>query len=354
MRRLLTVSCLAAGVAICGAGTAHAASPPDAPTNVVATPGNERATVMWTAPASDGGSPITSYLVVASGGSSQTCLPATGELKCVVRRLANGTGYTFTVTAQNAAGSSPASAPSNPITPAAPPGPPGPPTNVAATAGDKEAIVDCGAPTTTGGAPITSYTATSTPGGKHATAAACPITVKGLTDGTSYTFTVTATNGSKGVPSAPSAPVIPMATQEPSPPARVVGHIDRGAVVISWTAPRNGAEIVRYEVYLNGKQLTTLTGTTATLHDFERHGDSVYTVTAFDSAGNESRPSAAVTVHPTPFPPGVPRPVPGWTSRLFTWQRHGETGVRPKTPRPLPAWYAAWKHWRLTPIEIVS
>jgi hypothetical protein len=49
------------------------------------------------------------------------------------------------------------------------------------------------APGDTGGLPITSYTVTSS-GGQTATGASSPIVVTGLTNGTSYTFTVTATN----------------------------------------------------------------------------------------------------------------------------------------------------------------
>jgi hypothetical protein len=45
----------------------------------------------------------------------------------------------------------------------------------------------------TGGAP-TSFTVTSSPGSLTGTGASAPITVSGLTDGTSYTFTATATN----------------------------------------------------------------------------------------------------------------------------------------------------------------
>ena len=91
---------------------------------------NQQATVSFTTPADDGGSPITSYTVTSSPGAitmSGNASPIT------VTGLTNGTEYTFTVTATNAIGTGPASAPSNPVTPAAPPATvPGAPTNVTA------------------------------------------------------------------------------------------------------------------------------------------------------------------------------------------------------------------------------
>lgn len=71
---------------------------------------------------------------------------------------------------------------------------PGAPMIGTASAGDTQATVTFTAPASTGGAMISGYTVTASPGGLTATGAAGPITVTGLTNGTSYTFTVTATN----------------------------------------------------------------------------------------------------------------------------------------------------------------
>lgn len=91
---------------------------------------------------------------------------------------------------------------------------PGAPTIGAATAGDHQATVSFTAPASTGGAAITSYTVTASPGGNTGTGAASPITVSGLTNGTSYTFTVTATNSAgTGPASAASAGVTPKSGQ---------------------------------------------------------------------------------------------------------------------------------------------
>ena len=103
------------------AGTEHsaalAAAPPQPPTAVTGLPGNGQATVSWTAPGDDGGSPVIDYTVTAMPGGA---FCTTSSTSCVVPGLANGTGYTFTVTARNAIGASTPSAPSAPVTPSAP------------------------------------------------------------------------------------------------------------------------------------------------------------------------------------------------------------------------------------------
>jgi uncharacterized protein (TIGR02145 family) len=71
---------------------------------------------------------------------------------------------------------------------------PGAPTIGTATAGNAQATVTFTAPVSNGGSAITGYTVTSSPGSITGTGTASPITVTGLTNGTAYTFTITATN----------------------------------------------------------------------------------------------------------------------------------------------------------------
>jgi len=71
---------------------------------------------------------------------------------------------------------------------------PDPPRNVTATAGNGIAIVSFDPPKSDGGSPVTVYTVTSHPGKIKASGKQSPITVKGLTNGRTYTFSVTASN----------------------------------------------------------------------------------------------------------------------------------------------------------------
>lgn len=86
------------------------------------------------------------------------------------------------------------------------------PTIGTATSGSANASVTFTAPANIGGGAITGYTVTSSPGGFTGTGSASPITVSGLTNGTAYTFTVTATNSfGTSVASAASNSVTPAA-----------------------------------------------------------------------------------------------------------------------------------------------
>jgi len=83
------------------------------------------------------------------------------------------------------------------------------PTTVTATGGNHQASVAFSGATTSG-APISSYTATASPGGQTATGSASPLVVTGLTNGTTYHFTVhAASTDGTSIESVQSNAVVP-------------------------------------------------------------------------------------------------------------------------------------------------
>jgi hypothetical protein len=84
---------------------------PGAPALGTVTPGDGRVTATWTAPANPGSSPVIGYTVTARPptGAALTVVTAPDVTSAVVPGLVNGTPYTVSVTATNAADTGPAS-----------------------------------------------------------------------------------------------------------------------------------------------------------------------------------------------------------------------------------------------------
>jgi len=227
-------------------GTSNSVVPagaPGTPTSVTAIAGNGEATVSFIAPVSNGGSAITSYIVTSNtGGFTATG----GSSPITITGLTNGVAYTFTVTAVNAIATSSASIISNSVTPATPPDVP---INVAATIGDSSASVSWSAPADNGGSPITSYTVIASIGGFSATTSNTTAIVTGLTNGTAYTFTVTATNAfGTSSSSGTSNSVTPASI--PDAPTNLAATVQDSSIDLTWSVPvsNGGSPITDYIV----------------------------------------------------------------------------------------------------------
>jgi M6 family metalloprotease-like protein len=194
---------------------------------------------------------------------------------------------------------------------------PGAPTDVSAVGGAGQAVVSFTAPADDGGYPITSYTVTSDPGNVSATGASSPITVTGLTNGTSYAFTVTATNSiGTGAASAPSAAVlVSTASQDDADIALVKALIDglnltaTQANADTEAAARGIVQSAVSELSLNSRVTATVTdvtfvGATAgtATNNAGTPGVYTFTVTLAKGVGTPATTSLKqLTITATPF-----------------------------------------------------
>ena len=110
-------------LSVIGEASSIRAEVPDPAISVIAAPGPALATVTWSAPAWDGGAAVTAYTITAyTAGRPALVLTVTGSPvpeSAIVDGLANGTAYTFTVSATNRVGAGPPSPYSASVTPSA-------------------------------------------------------------------------------------------------------------------------------------------------------------------------------------------------------------------------------------------
>lgn len=224
---------------------------PSAPGTLSASPGaaNGSVKLSWSAPSSDGGSAITGFDVyqgTSPGGEGTAATAvAAGSTSYTVTGLTSAVTHYFYVAAQNSAGVGLASNEAS----AVPTGAPATPSMLHASGGNEAVELSWLAPGNNGGSAITGYTvswrqgATGTISTVDLDGGARDHTVSGLSNGTTYEFSVAATNAAGTGPATTWADAEPTVNSPPLPPvitsATVVatGRADYGTVRISWATP---------------------------------------------------------------------------------------------------------------------
>ena len=185
---------------------------------------------------------------------------------------------------------------------------PGSPTNVSAVAGDSRAVVSWSAPASDGGSAIVQYTATSSPGGltTMVDGSTLSATVAGLTDGTAYTFVVTATNDvGTSDPSAPSNSVTPTnlppavqaaadlaANEGVTPSLQLATFTDAGSRD-THTAGIDWGDESLSDAGVVDQEADTVSGS----HNYADNGTYTVTVTVTDNDGASDSESLTLTVN---------------------------------------------------------
>ncbi len=203
---------------------------------------------------------------------------------------------------------------------------PGAPTIGAVIAGNAQAAVSFTAPLSDGGSAISGYTATSSPDGIRETGSGSPVLVTGLTNGTAYTFTVTATNASgTGAPSAASNSVTPQAPQTitfANPGALNFGvSTTLTAITSSGLPPTFSSSTPAVCTITSAGVLTTVTTGSCTIN-VDQPGNSAFT--AAPGVSNTFSINAVV-----PDAPVIGTAIPGNRQAIITFSAPAFTGGAP-------------------------
>jgi fibronectin type 3 domain-containing protein len=296
-------------------------TPPGPPLDLQATAGDGIVALSWSAPADDGGSPITNYNIWRGTTEGQlswlVTLPDVRSYRDA--DVTNGVTYYYHVTAVNSAGEG---APSNEVsaTPMSGDTVPEPPVDLVAVAGDARVSLSWQKPPD-GGSPITAYNIYrgTTQGGEKPLLESVPadslaFTDSTVTNGQTYYYYVTAVNAigesdpSNEVSATPSsAPTVPDAVQN------LRAEAGDSRVTLTWSPPeRNGGKpITNYKVYRgtsSGDRSTVTTIGNVTSHTdlgLENGNRYYYVVAAVNEVG-DGPPAPEVSATPATVP-GVPQ-----------------------------------------------
>ena len=355
--RVSAINADGTGTASGTASATTATTVPGTPTSLTATAsGTGTINLSWTAPSSDGGSPITGYKIEVSpdGNSNWTDLVANTSSTTTTyshTSLSPGTTRHYRVSAINTNG---AGEPSNIDDATTGTTVPGKPTSLTATASGTSTInLSWTAPSNTGGSPITGYKIEVSPDGNsnwtdlvaNTSSTATTYSHTSLSPGTTRHYRVSAinTNGA-GEPS--NSDDATTGTTVPGKPTSLTATASGTSTInLSWTAPSNtgGSPITGYRIEVspngtsNWTDLVANTSSTTTTYSHTslsagttRH----YRVSAINTngAGTASGTASATTATTVPgTPTSLTATASGTATINLAWTAPSDDGGSPVT-----------------------
>jgi chitodextrinase len=274
------------------------AVPPSAPGSLTASAGSTSNVLTWTAATDNIG--VTAYDVYRNGTYLATVGP--NATSYTDKTATAGAGYTYQVAARDLAGNT-TRASVNVNGGSADTSPPTAPAGLTATAtGPTTVALSWQASTDNVG--VTGYTVyRGTTAIATVSGSTTSYTDSGLTPGTAYSYTVTASDGSGNVspPSNQASATTQADTTPPSPPGTPSAtSVTSSQVGLSWAASTDNVGVAGYRVVRNGSVIATVSGTTYTDTTVSASTTYAYQIVAFDAAGNTASSGTLPVTTPAP------------------------------------------------------
>ncbi len=254
---------------------------PTAPQSLVLTPGDENITISWALPSFTDGLSVTFYSIFRNGGS--TPITTTALLSYVDSGRANGTSYSYSVSATTAVGEGPLCTSESASTFDIP----SVPLDFSVVNGTSWVNVSWTDPSSTGGTPILGYRVYR-----------ANVLIADISESVLSYADSTATGGVPSMYNVLAYNIVGASTKTasrsgviyvaPSPPRFLTATAGNGQIQLSWTAPASngGSALTNYRIYRDGAFLVEVDSLTTSRIDtaLGNGAQHVYAVSAVNSA----------------------------------------------------------------------